>query len=209
MSADVFEKIANDLQVQGYSIIRHALPQQLTEKLHFSIRENNTGKFEAAGLGRKEQHVLSSEIRSDKICWIDASFDAGQQWLSWTADLQQYLNRRLYLGLFSFESHFAHYQPGAFYKKHIDAFRGESNRRLSLVCYLNPEWIESDGGELVLYDSQGEQIIAKVLPECGTIVVFLSEEFPHEVLPSNRDRFSIAGWFRHNTSHSRKVDPPE
>jgi len=32
------------------------------------------------------------------------------------------------------------------------------------------------------------------------LVIFLSEEFPHEVLPANTHRYSIAGWFRVNNS---------
>jgi SM-20-related protein len=48
----------------------------------------------------------------------------------------------------------------------------------------------------------------KVLPSFGTIVVFLSEEFPHEVLPAKRDRYSIAGWFRLNNSIDNNIDPP-
>jgi SM-20-related protein len=40
------------------------------------------------------------------------------------------------------------------------------------------------------------------------LVVFLSEEFPHEVLPTATDRYSIAGWFRVNTSSAERVDPP-
>ena len=35
-----------------------------------------------------------------------------------------------------------------------------------------------------------------------------SKEFPHEVLPANRDRYSVAGWFRVNTSLANKADPP-
>ncbi|MEC7468361.1 MAG: 2OG-Fe(II) oxygenase, partial [Pseudomonadota bacterium] len=34
-------------------------------------------------------------------------------------------------------------------------------------------------------------------------------EFPHEVLPATRDRFSIAGWFRVNNSTAQRVDPPK
>jgi hypothetical protein len=30
----------------------------------------------------------------------------------------------------------------------------------------------------------------------GTLVVFLSDRFPHEVLPARRERLSLAGWFR-------------
>ena len=35
-----------------------------------------------------------------------------------------------------------------------------------------------------------------VLPRGGTLVVFLSDRFPHEVLPARRERLSLAGWFR-------------
>jgi len=28
------------------------------------------------------------------------------------------------------------------------------------------------------------------------MVLFLSDKFPHEVLPSKIDRYSIAGWFK-------------
>jgi SM-20-related protein len=36
----------------------------------------------------------------------------------------------------------------------------------------------------------------------------LSEDFPHGVLPAQRDRYSIAGWFRLNTSLFDRIDPP-
>ena len=47
-----------------------------------------------------------------------------------------------------------------------------------------------------------------ITPSFGTIVVFLSEEFPHEVLPAMRDRYAIAGWFRLNSSIANNIDPP-
>ena len=45
-------------------------------------------------------------------------------------------------------------------------------------------------------------------PSFGSVAIFLSEEFPHEVLPATRDRYSIAGWFRVNTSTADRIDPP-
>jgi SM-20-related protein len=105
----------------------------------------------------------------------------------------------MFLGLFSFESHFAHYAKGDFYKKHQDSFKGEANRVLSIVVYLNKEWLADDGGELLIYQKDINQNPKKVVPSYGTVVAFLSEEFPHEVLPAKRDRFSIAGWYRVNT----------
>ncbi len=118
------------------------------------------------------------------------------------------MNRRLLLGLFAFESHLARYQAGDFYKKHRDALRGKSNRKVSLIVYLNRNWQPLDGGELVLYSADGESELVRVLPQLGTAVAFLSEEFPHEVLPAARERRSIAGWFRVNSSASDRVDPP-
>ena len=77
-----------------------------------------------------------------------------------------------------------------------------------MVVYLNPGWQPTDGGELVIYQDDADQKGIRVTPAFATAVVFLSEEFPHEVLPAQRDRYSIAGWFRVNTTTSAKADPP-
>jgi SM-20-related protein len=147
-------------------------------------------------------------VRRDEICWITGKSEAGSQWLEWTNKLQSYLNRHLFLGLFSFESHFAHYATGAFYKRHKDAFKGEANRVLSVVAYLNPDWQINDGGELALYKDELDTDGLKVIPALGTLAIFLSEEFPHEVFPAKRDRYSIAGWYRVNASTADRIDPP-
>ena len=130
------------------------------------------------------------------------------RWVVAFATVVSFVWFRLFLGLFSFESHFAHYSPGAYYKRHYDAFRGEANRVLSVITYLNPAWLPTDGGELVIYNDDKDRDGIKVVPLYGTLVIFLSEEFPHEVLPSSRDRHSVAGWFRVNTSINNKIDPP-
>ena len=77
-----------------------------------------------------------------------------------------------------------------------------------MVVYLNPNWGADDGGELVLYQNDADTEGLKVTPLMGTVVLFLSEEFPHEVLPAQRDRYSIAGWYRVNGSTPDRVDPP-
>ena len=210
----LFESISNDIVDKGYSIRPYALPENLTTLLLQHITELSDEKFKRAGVGRAKDHVISDFIRMDEICWINGNSDAGSAWVSWAESLQVYLNRHLFLGLFSFESHFAHYAEGDFYKKHKDAFKGEGNRVLSVVVYLNPNWSADDGGELVIYDKRSttSSIIDNskitVTPNFGTIVIFLSEEFPHEVLPAKRDRYSIAGWFRLNNSIANNIDPP-
>lgn len=204
----LYEAIATDLLCKGFSIRPNALPEPLAKALWQQVHGLSQREFEQAGVGREQDHMLNAFVRSDEICWITGETETGADWLTWAGALQGYLNRRLFLGLFSFESHYAHYAPGHFYKRHLDAFKGDANRMLSLVVYLNPGWQPNDGGELVIYSGDEGDRAIRVTPGFGTVVAFLSEEFPHEVLPANRDRFSIAGWFRVNTSSSERVDPP-
>lgn len=194
MSLDaLFEQIATDLQQQGYSIIHNALPTSLCLELNAIARSNES--FHQAGIGRADQHNINHNIRRDSIRWIEGLNEAETQWQSFTEQLKNALNRQLFLGLDYYESHFAHYEPGAFYQKHLDAFKGKSNRVLSTVFYLNPNWQADWGGELVIYD-HNHQLLQQVTPDMGKLVIFLSEEFPHEVKPAIHHRYSIAGWFR-------------
>ena len=204
----LFENIAKNLNEKGYSTQPNALSPSLNGLLWEHLQNMSSGNFKRAGVGRENRHTVNDFIRTDAISWINGETKAGEVWLDWAYALQTYLNQRLFLGLFSFESHFAHYGKGDYYKKHQDAFKGEANRVVSIVVYLNPDWTPDDGGELIIYTGESDYSTVSVTPGFGTIVVFLSEEFPHEVLKTNRDRFSIAGWFRLNSSSTARVDPP-
>lgn len=204
----LFGLIADDIEKQGYSIRHGALPEDISSSLYSYQQYLAANKYVDAGIGRGDDFLKTEFVRTDEICWITGESDAGRKWINWTSRLQRFLNQRLFLGLFSFESHFAHYPPGAYYKRHYDAFRGEVNRILSVVTYLNPAWGNTEGGELVLYSDEQDREGLKVVPLYGTVVVFLSEEFPHEVLPASRDRYSVAGWYRVNASVGNRVDPP-
>lgn len=196
----LFDLIANDLYRDGYSVHTNAIPIELTALLAAEVRLLPVNDFKKAGIGRDQQHRLKPLVRGDHISWINGNTLVTQAWLAWAASLQMALNQRLLLGLFSFESHFAHYAIGDVYTRHQDAFKGETNRVLSLVTYLNPDWNEADGGQLVLYPKNLNQSGLQVSPCLATLVVFLSEEIPHEVLAALGDRYSIAGWFRVNNA---------
>jgi SM-20-related protein len=90
------------------------------------------------------------------------------------------------------ECHYAYYDTGSFYKKHIDQFRSDSGRKYSMVLYLNENWQPHMGGQLVLYADQDVQID----PLGGRMVFFKSDKIAHEVLLSNAPRLSIAGWLK-------------
>lgn len=202
--------MAQDIRNKGYTIQAQALSVPLCVALHQEAVTAPDSLFKTAGVGRDQEFQQASTIRNDQIRWIEGDTPAQKAWLQWSHELQTYLNQQLILGLFSFESHFAHYKPGAFYKTHVDAFQGQSNRILSVVAYLNPAWKEQDAGELVLYSpDEPLRVLHKVPPTMGTVVAFLSEEFPHEVLETQVDRYSIAGWYRLNTSIQGQIDPPQ
>ena len=92
------------------------------------------------------------------------------------------------------EYHFAHYQAGSFYKKHSDQAVKNNKRFFSFVIYLNENWLEENGGRLVGYDSNDREIF-NILPQIGQMIIFKSDII-HEVLISNRSRWSLTGWFR-------------
>jgi len=49
---------------------------------------------------------------------------------------------------------------------------------------------------LRLFEPSGETAIATVSPNFATMMIFLSESFPHDVFMAHNKRRSIAGWFR-------------
>lgn len=205
----LFATIASQLEQRGYAICPGALPEPVTDSLLDALAAGSDA-FTPAAIGRGGDAQRNRFVRRDKIYWLDRAQPHAAVWRQWCEALRLYLNQRLFLGLFSFESHLAYYAPGDFYKRHRDAFRGESNRLLSVVGYLNRGWQPSDGGELVLYpdDDSSNTELLRVTPSFASLVVFLSEEFPHEVLPAARDRYSAAGWFRLNASIGGQIDPP-
>jgi len=204
--AALFDRIAIALKDVGWVVVPDALPSSLANALRTYAETLDPAAFERAGVGRRRDSHVNDFVRRDEICWITGDEPTPRAWLAFADRLRRHVNEALLLGLFSFESHFAHYGIGDFYRRHVDAFRGEANRVLSLVTYLNPGWAPDDGGELVLYPPGGESV--RVTPAFGTLVLFLSEDFVHEVLPARRERRSIAGWFRVNTTTARSVDPP-
>ena len=155
------------------------------------------GLLKSAAVGRAGGRVMAPEIRTDQTFWLTGETAAQRECLNLMDDLRQQLNRELFLGLATYEAHYARYEAGGFYKKHIDSFKGQRSRIISTVLYLTPDWQPQDQGHLVLFDSlEQDREIGRVLPVAGTLACFLSEEVPHEVLPPLRERISIAGWFR-------------
>ncbi|MBC3767765.1 2OG-Fe(II) oxygenase [Neptunicella marina] len=202
-----FDFIADQLVDHGYCVLDNYFPAPLITSLAMQVRELHDNEFSQASIGRELQQQRNEFVRTDSIKWLDSSTQEQQHYLRLMNQLKTELNRRLFMGLFDFESHFAHYKPGDFYKRHLDAFKGQTNRVLSSVLYLNPGWQVEDGGELLMYERRQKQPFLKIVPNLGRLVLFLSERFPHEVLSGEKDRYSVTGWFRVNNSVGGNIDP--
>ncbi len=164
----------------------------LRQELHQHARQDH---LHPARIGKGEQETRRKEIRGDAILWLDGSTPDQRCVLDILEMLKQGLNRELFLGLDSLECHFAVYPPGTGYQKHLDSFQNNNYRRVTVVTYLNDDWQPAHGGELAIYD-RDDALLAMVAPRAGTLVCFMSEDFPHAVLPTAIERLSIAGWFR-------------
>lgn len=203
----LLELIADTLAEQGYIIIDDFLPAALAQAMHHEVRAMQPQAFKPALIGRQQNQQLNSKVRGDKIHWLSEHLEPQKTYLQLMEQLRTALNQRLFLGLFDYESHYAHYMPGDFYQRHVDAFKGSSNRVLSTVLYLNKDWGAHDAGELLMFDDEQSSPFMMVTPQFNTCVIFLSEKFPHEVRAAKRDRYSIAGWFRLNNSGNQRIDP--
>ncbi|MEF1309128.1 2OG-Fe(II) oxygenase [Vibrio mytili] len=195
-------ELIDALATHGFYIWDDFLSENDVARLRGCLPED----WSKARIGRKDDATRIASIRSDKIQWLTPQMGAPvEDYLTKMEELRNEVNRHLFLGLFEYEAHFAKYEAGDFYKKHLDSFKGNENRRLTTVFYLNEAWNEEDAGELVVYDL-ADKLIAKVPPKGGRLLVFLSEQFPHEVLATNAERYSVAGWFRINGVRDNVLD---
>lgn len=193
------DRICAAIAREGYAAEANFLPQATIAALANEARERDAaGEFHAAGVGHGSAHVQRSDIRGDRVLWLDQSLASPAQQPLWQAleALRLALNETLLLGLFSFEAHYALYPQGTFYRRHRDLFRSAASsdvRVISCAMYLNENWTLADGGALRIYD---DERVHDVLPVAGTLACFLSDRFEHEVLPATRERLALTGWFR-------------
>jgi SM-20-related protein len=189
-------RIVDDLAARGWSQQPVFVPGGLTQALAAECRRRAAeGELAPAAVGRGPFQEIREGIRGDRIQWLEAGqVESCDQYLALMDSLRLALNRGLYLGLEDYESHFALYPPGAFYLRHVDRFRDDDRRMVSAVLYLNDAWLPEHGGQLRMF--LDDEMQYDVQPMGGCLVVFMSGDIPHEVLPATRERLSLTGWFR-------------
>ena len=190
-----------DLLIDSYldnkvGIDNKFLNASLVEGLHQNILQlQKDDLMVAAGIGNNEVKDPHQKMRGDKIYWMDKSHDNiyEQEFLHQVEDFISYLNSTCYTGINGYEFHYAVYEECSFYKRHKDQFKSDSDRKYSLINYLNKDWLQKDGGELLVYQDDAVQ---HILPHSQKAVFFKSDEMEHEVTLAHRPRMSITGWLK-------------
>lgn len=201
----VFDSIADDLAEHGYAIADQFLSQQeVNNILDLEEFKNGAESFKKAGIGKNKGLQINEAIRGDYIQWLDRSSAPRPAvvYLERLSDMIHFLNQALFLSLKDYEVHMTVYPPGSFYKRHLDQFKQDDHRKLSVICYLNNHWHEEHGGQLRMYLPDGTR---DILPVAGRLVCFRSDQIEHEVLPATRERLSLTGWILDQHSELRHL----
>jgi len=177
-------------------ISEHFLSNELAMNLKQNlINLNDKNLLKNAGIGNSEKISYDGAIRSDSIYWLDKKNNnifENQFFLQIEAFIL-YLNQSCYAGITGYEFHYSLYEKGDFYLKHLDQFKNNPSRKYSMISYLNSNWQESDGGELLIHQLNNNQ---KISPTQGKTIFFKSDELVHEVLATQNTRMSITGWLK-------------
>lgn len=196
VESSALTRVCDALIEDRVAVVPEFMPAPVVAALAGEARRRDAaGEFRPARIGRGEQRAERGDVRGDRTLWLDEWAPAPPEARLWStlARLRVAVNRATLLGLFGFEGHYALYPAGAFYRRHRDRFRDDDVRVLSCVLYLNDGWTPADGGALRIFIGPGET--RDVLPIAGTFVCFRSERYEHEVLPAQRERLAVTGWF--------------
>jgi SM-20-related protein len=201
----VFDSIADDLAEHGYAVADQFLSQQeVSAILSLDEFKNGLAEFKKAGIGKQQDLQINEAIRGDYIKWLDKNSSPApvKLYLDRLNKLIEYLNQSLFLSMKDYEVHMTIYPAGSYYKRHLDQFKKDDHRKLSVICYLNNDWTEENGGQLRVYLPDGQK---EFLPLAGRLVCFRSDKIEHEVLPANRERLSLTGWILDQVSDLRHL----
>jgi len=189
-----FDLIAEGLAENGFAVVDEFLTlKEVDDILSLEAFKHGATQFKKAGIGKDKSNQINEAVRGDYIQWLDRTTAPApaKVYLRQLDDLIQFLNQSLFLSLKDYEVHLTTYPTGSFYKRHLDQFKADDHRKLSVICYLNRDWTIEHGGQLRMYLPDGPK---NVLPLAGRLVCFRSDTIEHEVLPASRERRSITGW---------------
>jgi SM-20-related protein len=201
----LFDHVADGLAEHGYAVCDQFLSQSEVRDVVGSGKFQSAAEtFRKAGIGKTTSHQINEGIRGDYIQWIEKNTAEPplRVYLDRVDSLISHLNQSLFLSLKDFEVHMTVYPAGSFYKRHLDQFKKDDHRKLSIITYLNEAWLHDHGGQLRMYFPDGAK---DIFPIAGRMVCFRSDQIEHEVLPAARERLSLTGWILDQLSDLRHL----
>ena len=192
---DKFELLVDGLVTDGYFVTDDFFDPSFVENIRLDLTLLHEAEaFHKAGIGKGNKVIVEGAIRNDEVLWIDPTISIiSARFLEYMDALRAYINYTCFAGIGGGEFHYAHYEKGGFYKKHLDCFKNSNSRMFTFIIYLNANWQKGDGGELNMFLENGERLIE---PTFGRVVCFKSDLIEHEVLKSHKKRLSATGWFK-------------
>lgn len=193
-----FESLIESFIKDNVGISDHFISNELSQHLKqnlLTLLEQK--KMTVAGTGKDGKLSHDSSVRSDLIYWLDRKHNNVHEndFFDQIDDFVKYLNRSCFAGITDYEFHYSLYETGSFYQKHLDQFKNNTSRKYSMISYLNEDWKEEDGGQLLIYQNYNNK---KINPTQGKTVFFKSNELQHEVLVTKQRRMSVTGWLKRN-----------
>jgi SM-20-related protein len=187
-----FDKLAED----DYVVVDDFLSdEQYRLIMNFFKQAEEKNHLKKAGIGSSGEFQIKSSVRGDFIYWLEEERDTElSSFFDIVHDLIANLRRFCFLSLSGSEFHIAKYPEGSHYDRHLDQFNERSNRQITVLIYLNENWKQGDGGELVIYKEDQEIIVE---PIAKRLLLFKSDVIEHEVLTTNVPRYSLTGWLLH------------
>ena len=184
----------SQLAADDYLILDNFISDELYLQVQAYFQDRlNEHNFSKAAIGSSEDRLIEANIRGDFIYWLDSQQDAAlRELFDLFEEVKLQLRQQLFLSLSDYEFHFALYPPNTGYRKHLDQFKGNNNRLISMLIYLNDGWEDGDGGELKIYRTEGDDLF--VQPLAKRLVLFRSDIVEHEVTLTRKHRKSLTGW---------------
>jgi SM-20-related protein len=193
---DSFEDLIATYIATNVGISKNFLSNELANNLKQNILSLEKKQLlKTAGTGKSDKLIHNTAIRNDVIYWLDKknNNEYEHQFFNQIDAFVAYLNKTCYTGITGYEFHYTLYEKGSFYRKHLDQFQDNTSRQFSMISYLNDNWQDGDGGELLIHELENN---IKISPTQGKTVFFKSNELVHEVLETQERRLSITGWLK-------------
>ncbi|KAJ8309464.1 hypothetical protein KUTeg_014338 [Tegillarca granosa] len=155
--------------------------------------------------GRDDLKVTKSEIRSNRIAWLEGD----EKHLPAISSIVQRMDSIFKLISVNLEDDgeycingrtkamvSCYPGNGSYYRRHVDN-PNKDGRLITCILYLNEGWdIEKDGGLLRIFPDKLEGGYKDIGPFYNRMLFFWSDRRnPHEVQPAYKTRYAITVWF--------------